>query len=71
MDIFLICAVVLCLCATVYFLIVNSRKAGNDSAVRENQEEIIDDVHTAKLARDRLESDADYAARVRDKFTRE
>lgn len=46
------------------------KKAGKTEQKLEASEKVIDDVATAKDARDRLRSDPDYARRVRERFTR-
>lgn len=56
--------------AGVIWLLTSGQNAGEDKAKREALENSADDVRTAKMARDRLDADADYLARVRDQFLR-
>ncbi len=56
--------------AGVIYLLEVGKSAGKDSLKSDSYAEVIDDIHTAKQARDRLKHDAYYAKRVRDRFTR-
>lgn len=46
------------------------KDAGKIEAERDAAEEQLDDIHKANKIRDRLDSDPEYAKRVRDRFTR-
>lgn len=46
------------------------RKAGKDSVVRDYQDEVLDDIYKAKVARDKLRARQSYAKRLRKKYTR-
>lgn len=56
--------------AGVIWLLTSGQNAGEDKAKREALENSADDVRTAKMARDRLNADAAYRKRLRDKFTK-
>lgn len=56
--------------ALVVYLIQYSGDAGEDRAKLKDLEDSQDDIRTAKLARERIDSDPNYLARVREKFTR-
>lgn len=48
----------------------SNRNAGKVEQQRDDAEGRIDDVHQKNIIRDRVDSDPDYAERVRDRFTR-
>lgn len=43
---------------------------GRQREQNDRMKQVLDDIHTATRARDRLDHDADAAKRVRDRFTR-
>lgn len=45
-------------------------KRGKIEQANQQMREVIDDIHTAHVARQRIDSDPDYAKRMRDRFTR-
>jgi hypothetical protein len=45
-------------------------KQGRNNEQNDEMQQVLDDIHTANMARDALESDPDFARRVRDRFTR-
>lgn len=47
-----------------------ARKSGKQSVENEVMKETLDDVHTAKLARDRLAGDNSMRRKLRGKYTR-
>lgn len=59
-------AVVVALIALVYKLEAQGRKAERN----EQMQQVLDDIHAAAMARDRLNSDPADAKRVRERFTR-
>ena len=54
---------VLCLAAVIYL-------SGKKTEEADQMKQVLDDIHTANVARDRLRSSPDVAARVRALFTR-
>ena len=56
----------------LYIVRKDSLQRGKDECEKEDLEEIIDDVRTAKIARDALNSDVDgsIARQLREKYTR-
>ncbi len=43
---------------------------GRKAAQSDHTKQVLDDIHTATMARDQLRHDADAAKRVRERFTR-
>lgn len=62
-EVIVLVAAVLALAALVW-------AEGRRGAAAEQMEKELEDIHAANAARDRLERDADFAKRVRDRFTR-
>lgn len=46
------------------------RGSGKDAVTKDVTRETLDDIYTAKQARDRYDADPDYALRMQDKYTR-
>ena len=66
--------VAIVLFATVWVLLYFMRKdtfnRGKDEKEKEAMNEVIDDVHLAKIVRDKLRADSDVAGKLRNKYTR-
>lgn len=70
MTLYITLGVVAVFVATLYFIRRDSRKRGEAEAINKSQNEVLNDIHTANIVRDRLRHDGKYADRVQDRFTR-
>ncbi len=51
-------------------LVLRFERQGAKMEQNDQMQEVLDDIHTVSLARDRLRHDSDDAERVRERFTR-
>lgn len=71
MDIVAYCITAFGLIGTaIYFLRRDAATIAKKEKDIEQRDDILDDIHTAKIARDRLMSDPKYLDSVRDRFLR-